>query len=116
MAISLTSAARWALQFPKTAMLAARLFLDTRVSPMLKIGAAAAAVAVVSPIDIFGDVPLLGPIDDIALLMLLATLFVRLCPSAIVREHQGTVGVDPPVSQPGAPFGTQQIKNVTPKP
>lgn len=115
MAVSLVSAARWALQFPKTAMLAARLFLDTRVSPMLKVGAAVAALVVISPADLLGDIPLLGPIDDIALLMLLATLFVRLCPDAIVREHQGNVGVDPAASRPQQPFGTPQIKNVTPK-
>ena len=115
MAVSLASAARWALQFPKTAMLAARLFLDTRVSPLLKLGAAAAAIVVVSPVDVFGDIPLLGPIDDIALLMLLATMFVRLCPAGIVREHQGTVGEDPPGGQPQPSYGSSQIKNVTPK-
>jgi len=115
MAVSLVSAARWALQFPKTAMLAARLLLDTRVSSLLKLGAAAAALVVVSPIDLFGDIPLLGPIDDIALLMLLATLFVRLCPADIVREHQGNVGVDPAARRPQQPYGTPQLKNVTPK-
>jgi uncharacterized membrane protein YkvA (DUF1232 family) len=115
MAIPLVSAARWALQFPKTAMLAARLFLDTRVSAALKIGAALAALVVISPADLLGDIPLLGPIDDIALLMLLATLFVRLCPADIVREHQGNVGVDPAAGRPQQPFGTPQIKNVTPK-
>jgi uncharacterized membrane protein YkvA (DUF1232 family) len=115
MAIPLVSAARWALQFPKTAMLAARLFLDTRVSAALKVGAALAALVVISPADLLGDIPLLGPIDDIALLMLLATLFVRLCPADIVREHQGNVGVDPAAGPPQQPFGTPQIKNVTPK-
>jgi uncharacterized membrane protein YkvA (DUF1232 family) len=103
------------MQFPKTAMLAARLFLDTRVSSGLKLAAAAAALVVISPVDLLGDIPLLGPIDDIALLMLLATLFVRMCPANIVREHQGDVGVDPAPSGPQAPFGSPQIKNVTPK-
>ena len=116
MAVSLASAARWALQFPKTAMLAARLFLDTRVPALLKLGAAAAALVVVSPADLLGDVPLLGPIDDIALLMLLATMFVRLCPAAVVREHQRTVGEDPAASRPQPPYGSAELKNVTPKP
>jgi uncharacterized membrane protein YkvA (DUF1232 family) len=115
MAISLTSAARWALQFPKTAMLAARLFLDARVSPLLKFGAAAAAIVVISPADLLADIPLLGPIDDIALLMLLVTFFVRLCPADIVREHQRTVGVDPASGRSQQPFDNPQIKNVTPK-
>ncbi|MBV8222426.1 MAG: hypothetical protein JO293_03630, partial [Candidatus Eremiobacteraeota bacterium] len=68
MALSVVAAARWALQFPKTALLASRLFLDTRVSPLLKLAAALAAVVIVSPVDLFGDVPLLGPVDDVALL------------------------------------------------
>jgi uncharacterized membrane protein YkvA (DUF1232 family) len=115
MALSVVSAARWALQFPKTALLASRLFLDTRVSPLLKLAAALAAVVVVSPVDLFGDVPLLGPVDDIALLMLLVTLFVKLCPAGIVREHQSTVGVDPASARWTPPSDSGSIKNVTPR-
>lgn len=115
MALSLVAAARWALQFPKTALLASRLFLDERVSPMLKLAAAIAAIVVVSPVDLIGDVPLLGPIDDIALLMLLVTLFVKLCPAAIVREHQATVGVDAAAASWRPPSGDAPIKNVTPR-
>src|SRR5215469_3673264 len=115
MALSLVAAARWALQFPKTALLASRLFLDERVSPLLKLAAAVAAVVIVSPVDLIGDVPLLGPIDDIALLALLVTLFVKLCPAAIVREHQSNVGVDAATASWRPPSGDAPIKNVTPR-
>lgn len=111
MALTLASAAHWALKFPKTAMLATRLFLDTRVSPLLKLGAIASAVLIVSPLDVFGDFPILGQIDDIALLMLLVTLFVRLCPSDIVREHTNKVGTEA-AARWGGPA---PLKNVTPK-
>ena len=115
MALSLATAAHWALQFPKTALLAARLFLDTRVPSLLKILTVAAALLIVSPIDVFGDIPLLGPLDDIGLLALLVTLFVRLCPAHLVREHESAVG---PGSNAGmrpqtAPPSTE-LKNVTP--
>lgn len=116
MALSLTSAAHWALQFPKTAMLAARLFLDARVPAVLKIGTLATALLIVSPVDVFGDIPLLGPLDDLGLLALLVTLFVRLCPAHIVREHETAVGpganagMRPQTAPPGS-----DLKNVTPR-
>ncbi|HME80969.1 MAG TPA: DUF1232 domain-containing protein [Candidatus Eremiobacteraceae bacterium] len=115
MALSLVSAARWALQFPKTALLASRLFLDTRVSPLLKVAAAIAAVVVISPVDLFGDFPIIGQLDDIALLMLLVTLFVKLCPANIVREHQSATGTDPAASSWRPPSDPGRIKNVTPR-
>ncbi|HEV2908882.1 MAG TPA: hypothetical protein VGX02_06365 [Candidatus Eremiobacteraceae bacterium] len=116
MALSLVSAARWALQFPKTALLASRLFLDTRVPSMLKLGVAAAALVIISPVDLLGDIPLMGPIDDIALLMLLVTFFVKLSPANVVREHQANVGADPAAADWRPPSDTTpQIKNVTPR-
>ncbi|MBV8171661.1 MAG: DUF1232 domain-containing protein [Candidatus Eremiobacteraeota bacterium] len=115
MALTLVSAARWALQFPKTALLASRLFLDTRISPLLKLAAAGAAIVVISPADLLGDIPVLGAVDDIALLMLLVTLFVKLCPAAIVREHQADVGTDPGATSWRPPSGPASIKNVTPR-
>jgi uncharacterized membrane protein YkvA (DUF1232 family) len=117
MALTLASAAHWALQFPKTAMLAARLFLDARVPAMLKWGALAGALLIISPIDLLGDIPVLGPVDDIGLLMLLVTMFVRLCPPNIVREHEtivgagATAGMKPQTS----PSGGSDLKNVTPQ-
>ncbi|HLJ83717.1 MAG TPA: hypothetical protein VKT51_06050 [Candidatus Eremiobacteraceae bacterium] len=65
----------------------AQLFLDRRVSPGLKAGTALAAVLIVSPLDLFADVPVLGVLDDVALLWLLALLFVRLCPPAVVADY-----------------------------
>lgn len=63
------------------------LFLDRRVSPTLKGLTALAALLIVSPLDIFSDIPVLGLLDDVALLTLLAMLFVKLCPSEIVAEY-----------------------------
>jgi len=63
------------------------LFLDRRVSPTLKGITALAAVLIVSPLDIFSDIPVLGVLDDVALLTLLAMLFVKLCPADIVDEY-----------------------------
>jgi len=65
----------------------AALFLDRRISPALKGVTALAAVLIVSPLDVFGDIPVLGMLDDVALLTLLAMLFVKLCPPEIVAEY-----------------------------
>jgi len=54
------------------------LMRDRRVPLALKIGAALLAVLIVSPLDVFGDIPILGMLDDALLLTLLCTLFVML--------------------------------------
>ena len=89
----------WALR--RKAARVARLFFDQRVHVGLKASTALAALLIISPLDIFGDVPGLGLVDDTALLMMLAWLFVRLCPADVVAEHFG-----PPVGR--------SLKNVTP--
>ena len=63
-----------------------RLMADKRVSPWLKILPFAGIVYIVSPLD---DIilPILGPIDDIALLWLTNHFFIELCPPEVVREH-----------------------------
>jgi len=52
------------------------LVRDTRVPLSLKLIAAAVALLVISPIDIFSDIPVLGALDDAALLTLLCVWFV----------------------------------------
>ncbi len=70
--IALFHAARKAL--PRTLP----LLRDTRVPIALKVAAGMGALLVVSPIDIFGDIPVLGAFDDAALLTFLCVWFVRL--------------------------------------
>jgi uncharacterized membrane protein YkvA (DUF1232 family) len=52
------------------------LVRDARVPLSLKLIAAAIALLVISPIDVFGDIPVLGALDDAALLTLLCMWFV----------------------------------------
>jgi uncharacterized membrane protein YkvA (DUF1232 family) len=53
------------------------LMRDARVPLALKLVAAAIALLVVSPVDVFGDIPVLGAMDDAALLTLLCLWFVN---------------------------------------
>lgn len=52
------------------------LIRDARVPSSLKLVAAAMGLLVISPCDLFGDVPVLGALDDAALLTLLCMWFV----------------------------------------
>ncbi len=52
------------------------LLRDARVPLSLKLVAAAMGLLVISPLDLFGDVPVLGALDDAALLALLCMWFV----------------------------------------
>jgi uncharacterized membrane protein YkvA (DUF1232 family) len=62
------------------------LMRDERVPLWLKVLTLAAAVVVVSPLDLFGDIPILGVLDDAALLLLLVNLFVLLAERALFRR------------------------------
>ena len=53
------------------------LVSDARVPMRLKIVALAVALLFISPLNILGDIPLFGLVDDVALLGLLAGWFVR---------------------------------------
>ena len=52
------------------------LMRDGRVPLSLKLLAAAIGLLVVSPLDLFSDIPVLGALDDAALLTLLCMWFV----------------------------------------
>ncbi|GEM_PF-519001 len=71
--------------------LAWRLFADPRVSFLLKAMVPALWLAYfILPIDLIPDlVPVLGQLDDVAVLLLLVRLFISLAPPEIVAEHRG---------------------------
>ncbi len=65
-----------------------RLMLDSRVPTWTKLILPASLVYVVSPIDLIPDViPVLGQLDDLAIIILGAKMFIDLCPPPIVQEH-----------------------------
>ena len=75
------------------------LMRDERVPAMLKMGTATAALLIISPLDIFGDIPALGFVDDGILLVLLLTWFVTRATRLIERTAapvRDMVRVGPP--------------------
>jgi hypothetical protein len=63
--------------------LIARLMVDRRVNPLVKMLPVGALIYLVVPTDLL---PLL-PFDDAAVLWLGGSLFIEMCPPAIVQEH-----------------------------
>jgi uncharacterized membrane protein YkvA (DUF1232 family) len=62
------------------------LMRDERVPRGLKIVAVVFALLIISPLDVFADIPVLGFLDDAALLSLLCMLFVWLAQSSLDRD------------------------------
>jgi uncharacterized membrane protein YkvA (DUF1232 family) len=62
---------------------------DRRVSAWLKIIPIAGVLYLLSPLDLIPDIalPVIGELDDAAILWLTNYLFVELCPPEVVQEH-----------------------------
>ncbi len=65
------------------------LVQSARVPMRLKLMALALALFILSPLNILGDIPLLGIVDDMALLALLVNWFVR-----TAERHEAGATVD----------------------
>jgi len=66
-----------------------RLIGDRRVNFFVKLLPIAAAIYVVSPVDLIPGaiIPFIGALDDAAVIWLGTTLFMALCPDGVVQEH-----------------------------
>lgn len=66
-----------------------RLIGDRRVNPWLKVIPVAGVLYLVSPLDLIPDIalPVIGELDDAAILWLTNYLFIELCPPDIVQQH-----------------------------
>ncbi len=75
------------LHLPNFARLYWRLFRDRRVSILPKALLVLTLVYFVSPFDLIPDfVPVIGEMDDVAVVLSGLWLFIRLCPVEVVRE------------------------------
>lgn len=83
----------WIQDVVRQARLAWRLFWDRRVPFWTKLIPPLALAYVVLPIDILPDLALgLGQLDDVAVLLIGAKLFIELSPPDVVREHLRALG------------------------
>ena len=77
-----------------------RLVGDKRVNPWLKLIPIAGVVYLISPIDLIPDIafPIIGELDDAAVLWITNYFFVELCPPEIVSEHLKALSANPSVN------------------
>lgn len=70
--------------------LVGRLMGDPRVSPFIKVLPLASLAYLIFPFDFIPGValPVIGALDDAAILWFGSTLFVELCPDEVVQEHR----------------------------
>ncbi len=73
-----------------------RLIGDKRVSPWLKIIPIAGIAYLISPLDLIPDIalPIIGELDDAAILWLTNAVFIELCPPEVVNEHVKALGAN----------------------
>ena len=74
--------------------LVGRLMGDSRVSPFIKVLPLASLAYLIFPFDLAPGIalPIIGALDDAAILWFGSTLFVELCPEEVVREHMQALG------------------------
>jgi len=93
-----------------------RLMADRRVNVFLKLLPVAALVYLLSPVDLAPGLtlPVIGTLDDAAVLWMGASLFVALCPEEVVQEHLAKLQKGFSVARPKEEQETQII-TITPK-
>ena len=83
------------VQILRTLRLVWRLLRDSRVPLFPKLIILAAAIYVISPVDLIPDLILgLGQLDDLGVAMLAIGVFIQLCPPAIVDEHRRAIAAE----------------------
>ncbi len=87
----------------RSGRLAWRLLKDPRVGTFAKLAVPVlAGIYVLSPVDLLPDViPVLGQLDDVAIVALALRLFIQLAPPAVVAEHMATMAGHTPPAQGG---------------
>ena len=80
---------RFLIHLPNFIRLYWRLLRDKRVPLFPKALLVAAIAYAISPVDLLSDfsLPIIGVLDDIALLTLAVRYFIPLCPRNVVEEH-----------------------------
>ncbi len=95
-----------------------RLMADRRVNFFLKLLPIASLVYLVSPVDLAPGIalPVIGALDDAAILWIGTSLFMSLCPEDIVEEHWNALSkVISAKWRNAAPSDETGIVDVTPR-
>ena len=89
----INAVARLATSAPKYLALYRRLLTDARVPTYAKAALLGAAGFAVSPLNIPNYIPVLGALDDLAIIGLANGFFLKQVPAAVLAEHRAAVGL-----------------------
>ncbi len=79
---------------PKQLALFRRLLLDVRVPVLAKVALVGALVFAVSPLNVPQFIPIIGPLDDIGIVLLAGGFFLKQISPQVLAEHRHSVGLD----------------------
>jgi len=68
---------RFVLTLPRLLLRSSALFTNPNVPKIMKVAVLVLALLIVSPLDILGDIPIIGALDDVVLLGILLQWFIR---------------------------------------
>lgn len=87
----------------RNAQLAWHLLIDRRVGLLLKLIIPGLMLGyLILPVDFVPDfIPVLGQLDDLAILALGIKIFIELCPKDVVREYRSEWAGTPPIGPSG---------------
>jgi uncharacterized membrane protein YkvA (DUF1232 family) len=81
------------LRLPSLLLLGYALFRDERVPIWMRAVTVALVGLILSPLDLPGDIPVVGQFWDFTLAVVVLDAFVALAPAAVVNEHISRLGL-----------------------
>lgn len=87
------AAAALARTGPKQVHLFRLLLADPRVPVWAKAALAGALLFAASPLNLPAYIPFIGPLDDLGIVLLAGSLFLKQVPAAVLAEHRYTAGL-----------------------
>ncbi len=78
---------------PSYFKLLVRLLRDPRVPPLPKAVLIGCTGFAISPLNIPNWIPIIGPLDDIAIALLAINFFAKHLPAEVLAEHKAAVGL-----------------------
>jgi uncharacterized membrane protein YkvA (DUF1232 family) len=82
------------MRLPTLLRLGYALFRDERVPLPLRGGAVALLALIFSPLDVVGDIPVIGQFWDFTLSVVVLEYFIKLAPANVVNEHIVALGLE----------------------
>lgn len=82
------------MRLPTLLRLGYALFRDERVPLWLRGGTLALLALIFSPLDVVGDLPVIGQFWDFTLSVVVLEQFIKLAPAHVVNEHIRALGLE----------------------